>query len=39
VQAAVDAEPACVGEAVASTREEIAGARVTVQADGTANLR
>jgi acetyl-CoA C-acetyltransferase len=26
-------------EAVASTREEIAGARVTVHADGTANLR
>jgi len=27
------------GEAVASTREDIAGARVTVHPDGTANLR
>ena len=26
-------------EALASTREDIAGARVTVQSDGTANLR
>jgi len=26
-------------EALASTREDIAGARVTVHSDGTANLR